>query len=172
MHAFSGPPRDLSSYPYVESLKAMINTFEQATRERGHSTLLFDNSDVSQLSKKDQETLKQLNEKLAEDPEVPLPEGFSKVRERVSECDYSIPDYMHSYLGQATVESVTVLDDLINELFGIHFLEPNVTFRESVKARFVMARPRNEPTSVPKRKTLKPIPERNTPDDEELLEND
>lgn len=42
---FSRPPIDKSSLPTVESLRALVIQFEQATRDRGRSTALYEDPD-------------------------------------------------------------------------------------------------------------------------------
>lgn len=44
---FNRPPIDKSHLPAVESLKALLSTWEQATRDRGKSTALFEDPDAS-----------------------------------------------------------------------------------------------------------------------------
>jgi hypothetical protein len=50
--------------------------FEDAMRARGNSTLLYEDPDATDIV--DRDLMKALNEKLMEDPNYPIPEGFSK----------------------------------------------------------------------------------------------
>ena len=62
IHAFSRPPKDLSSQPLLKSLEALISVFEESTKKRGLSTLLYDDVEgTAGLSQKDKELIKQLN---------------------------------------------------------------------------------------------------------------
>ena len=63
---FTRPPKDASYLPPVETLRALVAQFEQATRERGHSTILYEDPDVTSIG--DQQLVKALNDKLREDP--------------------------------------------------------------------------------------------------------
>ena len=44
-YLFSRPPRDMSHLPPVETVKELLHHFEVATRNRGESTVLFDDPD-------------------------------------------------------------------------------------------------------------------------------
>ena len=46
---FSRPPRDLSHLPPVEQIKAMVSHFENATRSRGQSTVLYEDPDATDM---------------------------------------------------------------------------------------------------------------------------
>jgi hypothetical protein len=51
-----------------------------------------------------------------------IPEGFYKVYEREMIFDYTIPEYMP--IKESKKLAVETLDNLIFDVFGIHFLEP------------------------------------------------
>lgn len=73
----------------VETIKALIKHFEDATRARGHSTVLYEDPDATSVA--DAKLIKALNEKLAKDPNYPIPEGFMKQLEKTPVYDYVIP---------------------------------------------------------------------------------
>jgi hypothetical protein len=50
---FSRPPIDKSSLPSVESLRALVKQFEDATRARGRSTALYEDLDLSGFGDKE-----------------------------------------------------------------------------------------------------------------------
>jgi hypothetical protein len=56
----------------------MVSHFEKATRQKGLSAFLYEDHEVPES-----ETMIALNKKLKEDPSYPIPEGFSKVKEKV-----------------------------------------------------------------------------------------
>jgi len=62
--------------PPVESVRALVNHFEIATRSRGHSTVLYDDPDATGIG--DKELIKALNKKLQEDPSYQITEGYFK----------------------------------------------------------------------------------------------
>ena len=67
VHVFSRPPQNLSSKPMVNSLQALVDTFEDATRKRKLSTLLYEDPDaVVALSSKDKEMIRNLNHTVKE----------------------------------------------------------------------------------------------------------
>ena len=77
LFCYSRPPVDKSQYPPIESLMALIERFEQATRDRGKSTLIYEDPDATVFA--DRELLQALEKKVNEDPSYPIPEGFRKV---------------------------------------------------------------------------------------------
>jgi hypothetical protein len=50
---FSRAPIDKSNFPPVESLNALLTQFEQATRDRGKSTALYEDPDASSMNDKE-----------------------------------------------------------------------------------------------------------------------
>ena len=91
-YCFTRPPKDLSGLPPVETLKAMISHWDQATRDRGNSTVLYEDPDTTSVG--DQQLIKALNDKLYMDPNYPIPEGYFKQVEKTSIYEYRIPDYI------------------------------------------------------------------------------
>jgi hypothetical protein len=73
----------------VETVKALIKHFEDATRARGQSTVLYEDPDATSVA--DGKLIKALNEKLAKDPNYPIPEGYVKQLEKTPIYDYIIP---------------------------------------------------------------------------------
>ncbi len=122
--------------PPVENLRALVSQMEQATRSRGNSTLLFEDPDASGMG--DQQLIKALNERLADDPDYPIPEGYFKQVERMPIYDYRVPDNAKDQISEDQVVCIEVMDELLNEIFGIHFLEPLVSFEERLKVRPVV----------------------------------
>lgn len=59
---FTRPPVDKSHLPSVESLRTLLSTWEQATREKGKSTALFEDVDASPFA--DKELIAALNKQL------------------------------------------------------------------------------------------------------------
>ena len=66
VHVFSRPPQDLSCQPMVRSLQALVNTFEDSTRKRKLSTLLYEDIDaesaIASLPQKERDLVAQLNQ--------------------------------------------------------------------------------------------------------------
>jgi hypothetical protein len=63
---FTREPKNLSHLPIVETVKALIKQFEDATRARGNSTVLYEDPDSTSAS--DAKLIKALNEKLLKEP--------------------------------------------------------------------------------------------------------
>ncbi len=144
---FTRPPKDLSTLPPIETVRALVAHFEVATRSRGLNPVLYEDPDATGLG--DRQLVKALNDKLQSDPGYPIPEGFFKVMERTPVYEYRVPKSMYAVdeegvitdggqLSEATVLGVEVLDGFLNELFGVHILEPLVSFQELLKVRPVI----------------------------------
>ena len=95
--------------------------------------MLFEDPDASGMG--DQQLIKALNDKLAEDPEYPIPEGYSKQVEKTPIYEYVLSEDVREQLPESKVVSIEIMDELLNEIFGIHFLEPLVSFHEKLKVR-------------------------------------
>ena len=70
-------------------------------------------------NKEEQEMLELLNQKVAENPEYPIPDGYKKVSEVIIEDSYQVPD------GKKESEQVAlqVLDDIFVRTLGVHILD-------------------------------------------------
>jgi hypothetical protein len=86
---YSRPPHDMRGRPAVESIHKLIETFKKATKKKGFSTLLYEDPDAA--DPKDHDLIQLLNVKLLTDPDYPLPEGFLKVKSRLPENQYILP---------------------------------------------------------------------------------
>ncbi len=130
---FTREPRDLSHLPLGETIKALIKHFEDATRARGYSTVLYEDPDATSVA--DAKLIKALNDKLAKDPNYPIPEGYSKQLEKTPIYDYVIPAQFKAKIKESKVIALEILDSLLSEKLGIHFLEPMVKFEERYKVK-------------------------------------
>ena len=78
----------------VKQLEALVHKFERATKARKLSTLLYEDPDaVVGLNDDERDQLKSLNQRIKEKPDIPMPEGYLKVKERVPVYDYSVPKF-------------------------------------------------------------------------------
>lgn len=84
----------------------------------------------------DNKVLAELNRRLSQDPTYHLPDGYSKVIEREIENKYRLPDYFPIKHSKRVV--VEVLDGLLNDLFGIHILEPMSEVIEHARAHPIL----------------------------------
>lgn len=117
----------------AETIKALIKHFEDATRARGYSTVLYEDPDATSVS--DAKLIKALNDKLAKDPNYPIPEGYMKQLEKTPVYDYVIPAQFKAKIKESKVVALEILDSLLNDKLGIHFLEPMVRFEERYKVK-------------------------------------
>jgi hypothetical protein len=71
-------------------MNALLTQFEQATRDRGKSTALYEDPDASSMQ--DRELIQALEKKVNEDSNYPIPEGFTKVIEKTPIYSYKVAD--------------------------------------------------------------------------------
>lgn len=77
---------------------------------------------------------------LAIDPNYPLPDNFTKVKEVRTVQVYDIPERTAKMIGEARTVSLSVIDDLCNELFGVHILESRVIREEKFRVKLMFTR--------------------------------
>ena len=119
-----------------------------ATRDRGRTTALYEDPDQSSFA--DKELVSALDKKLQNDPSYPVPEGFRKVVEKIPIYEYKLPECAASILTESQIIATTVVDDLLSECLGIHFLEPQVQFETKVKVKpsIAKAKKQNNPAEA------------------------
>jgi hypothetical protein len=88
---YTRSPNDLSHLPPVEHVKELIKRFRYAAKSRGESTILYEDPDITFITDKD--VLRELNWKIIENPNYPLPDGYYKVKEKEMKLYYEIPEY-------------------------------------------------------------------------------
>ncbi len=64
-----------------------------------------------------------------------LPEGYQKVKQRSQIYSYELPPELLQAVGMAKAVSVELLDEIISEMFNFHFLEPMITYDETIKVK-------------------------------------
>ena len=129
----------------VESMQSLLDQFEQGTRERGKSTALYEDPDLAGAFA-DRELITALDKKLNEDPTYPVPEGFRKQIEKVPKYTYLVPDCIASHMKTSQKISTELMDDILFEAIGIHFLEPLVSFETKYKVKPAIAKKKiNDP---------------------------
>lgn len=131
---FTRPPRDMSGKPTFEHLMALINTFTVAVKSRGLSTLLYEEIE-DPVQTKDKELIDMLTLKLKTEPDYPLPEGFTKVKELRPVVTYEVPAQTAAIIGEARTISITILDELCAELLGVHVLQSKVRLEDKFRIK-------------------------------------
>ena len=56
-----------------------------------------------------------------------MPEGFLKVKERVTIMNYQVPESALPIIGESQAVCVELVDELMSKIFDFHVLEPLVT---------------------------------------------
>lgn len=135
IYIYSKPgPRDLSAFPALKMLETFIEKMKKEAASKNQNTILFDDPDAVSIG--DPDLLIALNKKLEQDPEYPVPEGFTKRKEKTIVYNYGAPVYLG--LSEAHNMAFDILDELLFSKFGFHFLEPICTFEEKTKIRPVI----------------------------------
>lgn len=129
---YSKPPYSFSSLPLVASVKDLLSKFESAAAERGEDTLLFTDPEAATLGTKDQEMLHQLNAMLCKSPNYPLPEGFKKVQEKEIAYFHKMTNKDFDPIENIKI-SAEILDKIILDIAGIHFIEPKSEYTQKIK---------------------------------------
>ena len=120
----------------VRQLQALVKTFEDATRQRNMSTLLYEDPDaVVAMKQKDKDMLKQLNEIVKEQPDYAMPHGYLKVKEKVPLMSHKVPEAAIPVIGEAKTVCVELVDELVSNLFDFHVLEPIITMQEQFRVK-------------------------------------
>ena len=122
---FSRPPIDKSAYPIVAMLQELIKQFEQATRERGKNTAIYEDPDTSNFT--DKELIGALEEKCNDDPNFIVPEGFRKILEKQPCFKFEVPQMAKEILGETKSIATEIMDEIVFSAIGTHFLEPLIS---------------------------------------------
>lgn len=142
----------------MESLKFLISVFENTTKEKGLSVMLYEvEGKETSGGDEENEEIKEMNKKVNEDPEFILPEGFVKVNERKPVYSYDLPDSMTEVLGEAKTVSLQVLDDFFAEILDFHFLEGRVTWDEKVSVKEAVPKITAPKRAAPALTYMKPV---------------
>jgi len=103
----------------------LVTWLKLAANSRGQSTVLFDCPDAAADPSKSTK-LKQLNGLLAQKPSMPMPPGFYVAKDQKSVLTYKVHERIRALIGDAKACSLEIIEDLLFDTFGIHFLEPIV----------------------------------------------
>lgn len=131
---FTKPPEDKSHFPPVECLHSFLRKLEKGQKDKGASTILFEDPDATTVG--DATLLNALNKKIKEDPNYPVPEGYKKVTERDIVYDYKLPEYIP--IAKNKRIAMEILDDILFDKLQIHFLEPIISYKETLKVKPVI----------------------------------
>ena len=113
------------SYDFPQICANFFKIMRNGAKERGHSTLLFENPEgISDPGKLKQ--LSDLNKKyasaLAAKKKPPLPPGFTIDTCKVIGTVYKIPESSTLLTGEAYGIALELLDELLFQTVGVHFL--------------------------------------------------
>ena len=97
----------------------------------------------------DREVVKRVNRELAQNPEAEIPENYIKVQEQEIDVEYKLPEAV--YLHPTYITVLEVLDGILFDAIGTHFLEPQVVHYQFTRVRGVLPKP-VAPAKVPTQK--------------------
>ena len=107
--------------------------------------------------------IEELSNRLKENPNYSLPEGYTKHIEKEFTYEYNLPSYYQ--IPESKRISILILDSLCDSLFQFHFIEPIVKYTKIIKIRPSFKLPQSSKDhflSKPERKnTLEPISQAN-----------
>jgi hypothetical protein len=86
---------------------------------------LFEDPQATSLG--DPAIIKELSRKVNEDPNYELPPGFVKYQTNVMVENYQPPEH----LKDSKKVALGIMDDVVNDVFGTHYLEPEITYRRA-----------------------------------------
>lgn len=127
---FSRPPKDMRASPPSLLMEEMFKLMREKCERNGVNTQLFDDPDTAYFS--EGEAIRELNRKLAENPNHILPEGYKKIIEKKVDFDYKLlleaisPTYKDVY---------EIVDEILFSEFNFHVLEPFTRVTTKAKAR-------------------------------------
>lgn len=86
--------------------------------------MLYEDPDITTIG--DSEVIREINKRLKENPDYPIPENFYKVNEKEQIFSYEIPEFVEATETQKV--AIEVLDQFLFDTFKFHILEPVVTY--------------------------------------------
>ena len=95
--------------------------------------MLYEDPDATDIG--DRDLIKELNLRLMDDPTYPIPEGYFKVKEKTPIYDYTLPESILDIVSEEKVLCIEVLDEIIFEIMGFHFIEPQISYDELMRVK-------------------------------------
>ena len=101
--------REIKYLSFGDMLKNLIDWFAMAAKSRGYTVIFYQNPDSLTDPNRAQQ-LSELNQKVKQDPKVPLPTGFFASTEQTQVKEYSLPEEAKAVLGESKVVALEILD--------------------------------------------------------------
>ena len=133
---FSEPPKDLSVYPPFVAVNALFDLFRNHKSEKSLPIRYYDEPDPGAG---DREIVNKLNEQLAKDPTMALPEGYRKTNDKELVVEWTLPDTV--LIPESTKMALYMVDEVVAGVCDQHVIEPQYRFVQVVRARGVLAAP-------------------------------
>lgn len=139
---YSKPPRDLTHLPPAVSVQTLFDLFRSSSAESGISLKFYDEPDPGVG---DRDVVKKLNKLLERDPLTQMPEGYKRVVDKELDIRYDVPKELG--IKESQQIGIKIMDELLNRVFGIHIIEPQVSLKTVYRARGLLAKPKILPTA-------------------------
>ena len=127
---YNSSANNLSRYPPVIHVKALLDFMRQTLKEQKKSTEIYDDPEHGSG---DKDVCKRLNRELAKNPETELPLGYMRWVERKLHVEYNPP----VVLDQPSQDAYSILDDIVFNAMGFHIMNPEVSFVKLYRAKGV-----------------------------------
>lgn len=147
---FSQPKKGFSQLPFIEMVKELMTKFKDADIAKGENTVLYFDPDATSLVAADHEIIQDLNKKIEQFPNEPLPDGYKKVVEKEMKFVYSVQEHLLPKKEELRV-CCEILDDLLFEKFEIHFIEQFARIEDKPRVRQkknLIPRPKKTPSAT------------------------
>ena len=128
-------------------IKQLVRHYYEQTVNKGLSTILYDGLGEWEEEEED-EVIQAIYERLEENEDFPLPPGYVHVTEKIETKQFYLPTQILPFVKKSKTVVVYIIDELLEKLFGIHFLEPYVIYEEETKVKAVLNKPKVEIRSV------------------------
>lgn len=115
--------------PFVYYLAQLMQSIIEGAKKRSENAIVLENPEATSLG--DADVLKELNKQIIKAPNMELPTGYAKVEIKQIKYMHKMPGELGIYEGTNTCS--LILDDIISNALGIHFVEPYAYIETEIK---------------------------------------
>ena len=126
--SYNSSDNNLSRYPPVIHVKALLDFMRQTLKEQKKSTEIYDDPE---RGSGDKDVCRRLNRELLKNPETEMPLGYKTFVEKKLHLEYNPP----VVLDQKSQDAYSILDDILFNALGFHIMNPEVSFTKIYRAK-------------------------------------
>lgn len=130
LYMYSKQPNDFSHLPALYSVERLLGFMREHLRSKNLSTDLFDEPDPGTG---DRDIVRKLNALLVENPEIPIPEGYTRIQYLDPVLVYRVPVFLG--VSESYRLAYETLDSILGEALGFHVLVPQVSINKGFRAK-------------------------------------